>query len=87
MSLGELQPVTAYEKNSVKTVIHFGKDTPRPDVRVMVVSTMSTNTTPVKNLSFQAAVPKVSCTASHSVCIQIQKICQFKLHVTRIEQK
>lgn len=55
---GELQPVTAYEKNSVKTVIHFGKDTPRPDVRVMVVSTMSTNATPVKNLTFQAAVPK-----------------------------
>ncbi|PIK35472.1 putative ADP-ribosylation factor-binding protein GGA1 [Apostichopus japonicus] len=55
---GETQPITAYEKNSVKTVVHFGKDSPRPDIKVMVVSTMSTNTLPVKNLTFQAAVPK-----------------------------
>lgn len=62
---GETQPITAYEKNSVKTVVHFGKDSPRPDIKVMVVSTMSTNTLPVKNLTFQAAVPKVSSSPSN----------------------
>ncbi|XP_071501663.1 ADP-ribosylation factor-binding protein GGA1-like [Diadema antillarum] len=55
---GSVAPVTAYEKNNVKTVFHFGKDSPRPDIVVIVVSTMSTNTSPLKNLMFQAAVPK-----------------------------
>ena len=40
-------------------MIHFAKDRPREDVIVMVVSTISTNTNPVKNFVFQAAVPKV----------------------------
>lgn len=56
---GSEQPVSAYDKNNVKVVFHIGKDRPRPDVMVMVVSTMSTNTSPVKKFQFQAAVPKV----------------------------
>ena len=56
---GSVEPLTAYDKNGMKIVIHFGKDTPRPDVIVMVVSSMSTNTSAVKNFTFQAAVPKV----------------------------
>ena len=56
---GLLMPVVAYDKNGVKILLHFGKDRPRPDVQVMAVSTMSTNTSPIKNFSFQAAVPKV----------------------------
>ncbi|XP_030839813.1 ADP-ribosylation factor-binding protein GGA1 isoform X1 [Strongylocentrotus purpuratus] len=55
---GSTPPVTAYEKNNVKTIFHFAKDSPRPDVLVVVVSTMSTNTSPIKNLTFLAAVPK-----------------------------
>ncbi|XP_041474263.1 ADP-ribosylation factor-binding protein GGA2-like [Lytechinus variegatus] len=55
---GSTPPVTAYEKNNIKTVFHFTKDSPRPDVLVVVVSTMSTNTSPIKNLTFLAAVPK-----------------------------
>lgn len=52
-------PLSLYEKNGLTVVLHFGKDSPRPDVTVMVVSTMSKNSSPVKNVSFQAAVPKV----------------------------
>lgn len=59
MRKGNLGPVSAYDKHGVRVVIHVGKDRPRPDVQVMVVSTMSTNTCPVRKFSFQAAVPKV----------------------------
>ena len=57
--LGTATPLTVYEKNDLKVVIHFGKDNPRPDVLVMVLTTLSTNSEPVKNFMFQAAVPKV----------------------------
>jgi len=56
---GSLVPVVAYDKNGIKILFHFGKDRPRRDVQVMAVSMMSTNTSPIKNFSFQAAVPKV----------------------------
>jgi len=59
LSSGLLAPVVVYDKNGIRILLHFGKDRPRPDVQVMAVSTMSTNTSPIKNLSFQAAVPKV----------------------------
>ncbi|XP_013380934.1 ADP-ribosylation factor-binding protein GGA1-like [Lingula anatina] len=55
---GSTSPLNAYDKNGLKIIIHFGKDRPRADVMVMVVSVMSTNTSAVKALSFQAAVPK-----------------------------
>ena len=55
----DVTPVTAYDKNGLKTVIYFSSNRPRPDVLVMVLSTLSTNTKPVKNFMFQAAVPKV----------------------------
>ena len=48
-----------YDKNGMKIVIHFAKDTPRDDVLVMVVSIMSVNESPVTKCTFQAAVPKV----------------------------
>ncbi len=56
---GSLGPVSAYDKHGVRVVIHVGKDRPRPDVQVMVVSTMSTNNCSVRKFAFQAAVPKV----------------------------
>ncbi|KAK2160731.1 hypothetical protein LSH36_127g04020 [Paralvinella palmiformis] len=52
-------PITAYDKNNIKAVIHIGKDRPRPDVCVMVLSIISMNTSSIKNISFQAAVPKI----------------------------
>ena len=55
---GSAPPINAYDKNGLKIVIHVGKNKPREDVHVMVVSIMSTNTSPVKTFAFQAAVPK-----------------------------
>ncbi|XP_076308881.1 ADP-ribosylation factor-binding protein GGA1-like isoform X2 [Tachypleus tridentatus] len=55
---GETPPLTLQEKNGLTVVVHFGKDSPRADVTVMVVSTMSRNSCPVKSFYFQAAVPK-----------------------------
>ncbi|XP_022080335.1 ADP-ribosylation factor-binding protein GGA1-like [Acanthaster planci] len=55
---GTIPPITAYEKNFMKTVFHFAKNAPRADITVLVVSTMSTNPSAVKNVVFQAAVPK-----------------------------
>ncbi|XP_038068081.1 ADP-ribosylation factor-binding protein GGA1-like [Patiria miniata] len=55
---GTVAPITAYEKNLIKTVFHFAKNAPRPDITVLVVSTMSTNPSAVKSVVFQAAVPK-----------------------------
>ena len=57
--LGTVQPLNMYDKNGMKIVIHFAKDTPRDDVLVMVVSIMSVNESPVTKCTFQAAVPKV----------------------------
>ena len=54
-----VSPVTSYDKNSIKSLIHFSENRPRSDVLVMVLSTLSTNSKPVKNFMFQAAVPKV----------------------------
>lgn len=55
---GTIPPLTLPEKNGLTIVIHFGKDAPRPDITVMVVSTMNKNNDTVKSFSFQAAVPK-----------------------------
>ncbi|XP_076459637.1 ADP-ribosylation factor-binding protein GGA1-like isoform X3 [Babylonia areolata] len=56
---GDVPPMTVYDKNSLKSMIHFSKNRPRPDVLVMVLSTLSTNVKPIKSLIFQAAVPRV----------------------------
>ncbi|XP_060578279.1 ADP-ribosylation factor-binding protein GGA1-like isoform X2 [Ruditapes philippinarum] len=56
---GTAPPVNAYDKNGLKALIMVAKDRPRDDVVVMVVSVLSTNTSPVKAFIFQAAVPKV----------------------------
>lgn len=52
-------PVNAYDKNGLKVMITVAKDRPRDDVLVMVISVLSTNTSPVKAFVFQAAVPKI----------------------------
>jgi len=58
--VGDHPPVVAYNKNDIKIVFHLGKDHPRPDVVVVAISVMSTNSVAVKAFTFQAAVPKVS---------------------------
>ena len=70
--VGEHGPIIAYFKNNIKVVFHIGKDRPRPDIVVIAVSVMSTNTSTVKAFTFQAAVPKVVPTLlsiSHNHCI------------------
>ena len=57
---GTHAPVSVYDKNSVKIMLHVAKNEPRPDVIVMALSVISTNTLSLKSFSFQAAVPKVS---------------------------
>lgn len=56
---GEVPSLNAYDKNGIKIVFHFAKGRPREDVTVVVVSIMSTAASPIKTLTFQAAVPKV----------------------------
>uniref|UniRef100_A0A8C4DQ36 Golgi associated, gamma adaptin ear containing, ARF binding protein 3a n=1 Tax=Dicentrarchus labrax TaxID=13489 RepID=A0A8C4DQ36_DICLA len=58
---GQVCPVTAYDKNGVRVLLHFATDCPvgRPDVLVMVASMLNTAPLPVRNIVLQAAVPKV----------------------------
>ncbi|CAG5937674.1 unnamed protein product [Menidia menidia] len=53
-------PVTAYDKNGVRLLLHFASNCPpgRPDVLVIVVSMLSTAPQPVRNIVLQAAVPR-----------------------------
>uniref|UniRef100_UPI00358F0833 ADP-ribosylation factor-binding protein GGA1-like n=1 Tax=Myxine glutinosa TaxID=7769 RepID=UPI00358F0833 len=55
-----IPPMTVYDKGGVRVLMHFARDCPpgRPDVLVVVVSTMSAAPWPLSQLSFQAAVPK-----------------------------
>lgn len=65
--LGKVCPVTAYDRNGVRVLLHFAIDCPpgRPDVLVMVASMLNTAPLPVRNINLQAAVPKVK----PSVCL------------------
>jgi ADP-ribosylation factor-binding protein GGA len=56
---GSVGPLNLYEKNSLKIILHFARDSPSPNIHVVVISVTSMNTESVlKNFSFQAAVPK-----------------------------
>uniref|UniRef100_A0A8C9TMF6 Golgi associated, gamma adaptin ear containing, ARF binding protein 3a n=1 Tax=Scleropages formosus TaxID=113540 RepID=A0A8C9TMF6_SCLFO len=57
---GKVLPVTAYDKDGVRVLLHFATDCPpgRPDVLVLVVSMLNTAPLPVRNVVLQAAVPK-----------------------------
>ncbi|XP_041961452.1 ADP-ribosylation factor-binding protein GGA3a isoform X1 [Alosa sapidissima] len=53
-------PVTAYDKDGVRVLLHFASECPpgRPDVLVIVVSMLNTAPLPVSCVVLQAAVPK-----------------------------
>lgn len=58
---GTNPPLTVIEeKNGITVVLHFAQDSPRSDVSVVVITTMSKNTKLLSNYQFQAVVPKVS---------------------------
>lgn len=58
---GSLLPVTVFDKHSLRVLFTFARDCPpsRPDVLVVIISILSSAPTPVTNIRFQAAVPKV----------------------------
>lgn len=58
---GKEGPVTAYDKDGVRVLLHFATDHPpgRPDVLVILVSMLNTAPLLVRNVVLQAAVPKV----------------------------
>ncbi|XP_068063475.1 ADP-ribosylation factor-binding protein GGA2 [Anomalospiza imberbis] len=53
-------PLTVYDRNGFKAMLHFCRDPApgRADVLVMVLSMLSTSAHPIKDIVFQAAVPK-----------------------------
>ncbi|KAI1896193.1 hypothetical protein AGOR_G00092290 [Albula goreensis] len=55
-----IAPIVAYDKNGIRVMLSFAKDCPvgRPDVAVMVLSMLSTSSIPIRDVVFQAAVPK-----------------------------
>ncbi|XP_071427197.1 ADP-ribosylation factor-binding protein GGA2 isoform X2 [Pithys albifrons albifrons] len=55
-----IPPLTVYDRNGFKAMLHFSRDPApgRPDVLVMVLSMLSTSAHPIKDIAFQAAVPK-----------------------------
>uniref|UniRef100_A0A8C3KCF1 Golgi associated, gamma adaptin ear containing, ARF binding protein 2 n=1 Tax=Calidris pygmaea TaxID=425635 RepID=A0A8C3KCF1_9CHAR len=57
---GSICPLTVYDRNGFKAMLHFSRDPApgRPDVLVMVLSMLSTSAQPIKDIAFQAAVPK-----------------------------
>lgn len=58
---GTISPLTVYDRNGLKAMLHFSREPApgRPDVLVMVLSMLSTSAHPIKDIVFQAAVPKV----------------------------
>ncbi|XP_031781169.1 ADP-ribosylation factor-binding protein GGA3 isoform X2 [Nasonia vitripennis] len=56
---GNIPPVTVIDKrNGITVLLHFAKDSPRFDVSVIVVTTMSTSSKPLNDYLFQAVVPE-----------------------------
>ncbi|KAG5305830.1 GGA1 protein, partial [Pseudoatta argentina] len=56
---GTNPPITVIEeRNGVNVVLHFAQDSPRSDVSVIVITTMSKNAKPLRNYLFQAVVSK-----------------------------
>lgn len=53
--------MTVFDKHSLRVLFTFARDCPpsRPDVLVVIISMLSSAPTPVTNIRFQAAVPKV----------------------------
>ncbi|XP_065588744.1 ADP-ribosylation factor-binding protein GGA2 isoform X2 [Cyrtonyx montezumae] len=60
ITLSSIYPLTVYDRDGFKAMLHFSRDPApgRPDVLVMVLSMLSTSPQPIRNIVFQAAVPK-----------------------------
>lgn len=53
--------MSVFDKHSLRVLFTFARDAPpaRADVLVVIISMLSSAPTPVTNIRFQAAVPKV----------------------------
>ncbi|XP_054247144.1 ADP-ribosylation factor-binding protein GGA2 [Indicator indicator] len=60
ITLSRICPLTVYDRNGFKAMLHFSRDPApgRPDVLVMVLSMLSTAAQPIQDIVFQAAVPE-----------------------------
>ncbi|XP_031418037.1 ADP-ribosylation factor-binding protein GGA3 isoform X2 [Clupea harengus] len=56
----QLEPITVYDRWGVHVCLHFCRDSPpaRPDVAVVIVSSVNTSALSVSDVEFQVAVPK-----------------------------
>jgi len=53
-------PLNLYDKNGLKVVLHFARDSPAKNIHVVVISTTNMNMqSELKNFLFQAAITKV----------------------------
>lgn len=68
------KPITLYDKNDLKVILHLASNTPRVDVKVFVLTVINTNHFPVTNIAFLAAVPKV-CLLDR--CIALSNCCLY----------
>lgn len=59
---GSLPPIVVYDRNGFRILLHFSQTGApgHPDVKVLLLTMMSTATQPVWDVMFQVAVPKVS---------------------------
>ncbi|XP_063816711.1 ADP-ribosylation factor-binding protein GGA3 isoform X2 [Pseudophryne corroboree] len=81
-----LLPVTAYDKNGFRILLHFAKDCPpdRPDVLVVVISMLNTAPLPLRNILFQAAVPKEKVRLRYKLSFALGE--EFSTEVGEIDQ-
>lgn len=59
MFTGKIPPKTVIDNNGITVILHFTESLPRPDVTVIVITTMSKNSESLSNYLFQAVVTKV----------------------------
>ena len=53
------QPVVLYDQNDIKVNLYFTNNSPREDVKVMVITILNTSKHSISQVGFLAAIPKV----------------------------
>lgn len=73
---GSLPPVTVYDRNGFRILLHFSQTAAPgcPEVQVLLLTMMSTAAQPVWDIMFQVAVPKVSTVLASSFAFSIKVI-------------
>jgi hypothetical protein len=58
MSAGPEPPVTAFDKDGIRILIHTAANPPSPDVTALMLTYMNQNAVVIPQFEFLAAVPK-----------------------------